>query len=109
MVAAVTWSTSFPGVVRPVCGKTDGALEVHHETGRSLRVGGEIRLCFECGPDGGVYHPDEVDMETVAEKAAELDRRFNRFEVHSHHCLPGGKDGPTIEHSHTDGSDPHRH
>lgn len=108
------WSTSFPGAVLGTCvlpgsELPDDALRVHHLTGRSLRIGGEIALCFDCGPDGGVYHPDEVDMATVRKKAAELDRRFNRFEVHSHHTFIDGHDGPAIEHSHTDGSEPHKH
>lgn len=59
------WSTAYPGFVWPQCGDPTGELEVHHDTGRSLRIGGDIHLCFECGPDGGVYHPDQSEMATI--------------------------------------------
>lgn len=104
----MTWSTSFPGIVTPACGVTDGAFEVHHETGRMLRIGSEARLCFDCGPDGGVYHPSEegptgdgaLSMAELRKLAKAFDREFNRFEVHRH---------SDIEHSHTDGSVAHKH
>lgn len=100
------WSMSFPGVVLPTCGDWDGALEIHNMTGRSLRIGGDIALCFDCGPGGGVYHPDQTDMATVSKSAAELDKGFNKFELHTHYML---KDSETIEHSHRDGDDRHYH
>lgn len=127
----MTWSTSFPGVVTPACGVTDGAFEVHHDTGRMLRQSSEVRLCFDCGPDGGVYHPDlvgirwqlrqttdkkvgrvsiELAMDYLRDLAAKvLDPQFNVFRVHQHHTIPGGKDGPNIVHSHTEGHRAHGH
>lgn len=106
------------------CGVIEGAFEVHRETGVSFRVSGEARLCFECGPDGGVYHPDRIGifhrrrtagepvrritraeaMAWVRARAAEVDPIHNHFEVHSHHV-----NGKEITHAHTDGSEMHRH
>jgi hypothetical protein len=97
---------SYPGMVLPECGNPEGGLEIHHLTGRTLRIDGEINLCFNCGPDGGVYHPDEADMPAITKEAAKLNARFNKFEKHTHSTLETtGK----IEHSHCDGSDRHNH
>jgi hypothetical protein len=138
-----TWSQSFPGVVTPGCRDATGAFEVHHETGRQLRIMGEARLCFRCGPDGGVYHPDlpgirflvkqaaatpdearripkrlprSTCFEYVRDIAAIYDKVHNQFRTHRHHTFleasaPGGprRDGPDIEHAHTDGGDAHKH
>lgn len=113
---ATIWSHAFPGLVMRACRDVDGAFEVHNETGRSLRIGGEAYLCFDCGPDGGVYHPEDRDAEgptftlaEVREIAARFDRHFNRFVVHRHHTFVDGRDGPAILHSHTDGGEAHRH
>lgn len=111
------WSESFNGVVTAACGIVDGAFEVHRETGRMLRIGSEASLCFGCGPDGGVYHPDAEGptgegaptMAALRKIAAAFDRQFNRFIVHSHHAFTDGRDGPTIQHAHTDGAGAHRH
>jgi len=45
------------GVVTPSCEDRDERYPVARHVGRMLRIGGEARLCFDCGPDGGVYHP----------------------------------------------------
>jgi hypothetical protein len=103
------WSASYPGAITLVCGSRV-RVDVHHETGRMLRIGGEIRLCFDCNPEGGHYHPDQADMATVGEKAATFDRAFNQFERHSHALISGERIlGQRVEHSHTDGSEPHAH
>ena len=110
-----TWSVSYPGIVTPACGSVEGAFEVHHETGRMLRIGSEAYLCFDCGPDGGVYHPEDREdmppqtMASVRKIAAAFDKQFNRFRGHRHHTFVVGRDGPSIEHSHTDGHEAHRH
>lgn len=119
------WSESYPGLVMAACGVTEGAFEVHHQTGRMLRQGGEARLCFECGPGGGVYHPDMAGIRHslrvdgllsvtpawpyLRAVAAEFDKHFNQFEVHQHHTFVDGRDGPNIQHSHTEGSVAHKH
>lgn len=92
------WSVSHPGFVLPACG--DGpefGLAIHHLTGISLRVGGEVALCFDCGPDGGVYHPDAVDMDAVRRDAhRHPDTATARFEStkeehRRYHMMGGGK------------------
>lgn len=47
------------GVVTPSCEDRDARYPVAHHVGRMLRIGGEVRLCFACGPEGGVYHPSQ--------------------------------------------------
>lgn len=107
------WSESFPGLVMAACGTPDVAFEVHRQTGRMLRQGGEIHLCFDCGPDGGVYHPCDCegasdDMAALVAQAREFDQHFNRFEVHGHATNLSGQPRD-IDHSHIDGADVHRH
>lgn len=53
------------GIVTPGCGDRSELLHIAYEVGVGLRVGGLARLCFDCGPDGGVYHPDQADMDTI--------------------------------------------
>lgn len=45
------------GVVTESCVDRESRLPVAQHVGRMLRIGSEAQLCFECGPDGGVYHP----------------------------------------------------
>lgn len=46
---------------------------ISYKAGVGLRIGGEAFLCFRCGPDGGVYHPDGHTIEHVLNLAKELD------------------------------------
>ena len=59
------------GVVTASCGDRDYRYPVAQHVGRMLRIGSEVRLCFTCGPEGGVYHPDDEhsmeDVRAVAE------------------------------------------
>ena len=49
------------GIVTDSCeDRTPYPVAAH--VGRMLRIGGEVRLCFDCGPDGGVYHPAGDDL-----------------------------------------------
>ncbi len=60
------------GVVIPSCDDHSDVLTVPVRSGVGLRIGGEARLCFRCGPDGSVYHPD--GEYTVAELRPIADR-----------------------------------
>lgn len=59
------------GIVTPSC-EDRTPYPVAQHVGRMLRIGSEARLCFACGPDGGVYHPDEdysmEDVRRIAER-----------------------------------------
>lgn len=46
------------GIVTPSCEERDTRYPVAQHVGRMLRIGSEASLCFACGPEGGVYHPD---------------------------------------------------
>lgn len=60
------------GIVTPSCDERDARYPVARHVGAMLRIGGETSLCFACGPEGGVYHPDEHyimdDVRAVAER-----------------------------------------
>ena len=45
------------GVIVPSCDRRGPVYVIPYRTGVGLRIGGEVGLCFTCGPDGGVYHP----------------------------------------------------
>jgi hypothetical protein len=45
------------GVVTPACEDRSEIFPVPLRTAIGLRIGGEINLCFACGPEGSVYHP----------------------------------------------------
>jgi hypothetical protein len=54
------------GIVVRSCRDRGVKMPVPARVGIGLRIGGEASLCFECGPDGGVYHPaDGLSMEQV--------------------------------------------
>jgi hypothetical protein len=63
-------SPSGFGIVTPGCDDRSEVLHIAYEAGVGLRVGSDARLCFDCGPDGGVYHPDQSDMATIRSKVA---------------------------------------
>lgn len=46
------------GIVTPACEDRGTRYPVTRHVGRMLRIGGDAHLCFGCGPEGGVYHPD---------------------------------------------------
>jgi hypothetical protein len=51
------------GIVTPSCqDRTQYAIPIR--AGVGLRIGGEARLCFECGPEGSVYHPADENGDT---------------------------------------------
>jgi hypothetical protein len=119
----VSWSRSFPGLVLRSCGDAADAFECHNGTGRNLRQAGDAYLCFSCGPDGGVYHPEAnraaehladgyeghlTTFDEVRAIAGELDRHHNRFELHEHQVGLASR-SRAITHSHTDGDDVHCH
>lgn len=61
----------WAGRVVPSCTDHTEWIVVSREVGVGLRIGGEANLCFDCGPDGGVYHPS-VSMSEVATVAVAL-------------------------------------
>ena len=60
------------GVVLPGCDDRSDLLTVPIRSGVGLRIAGEARLCFRCGPGGSVYHPDEAyslaDVRRIADR-----------------------------------------
>lgn len=60
------------GIVTPSCkDRTLYAIPIH--AGIGLRIGGEARLCFGCGPHGSVYHPEKgYALDQVLRIAGEL-------------------------------------
>jgi len=61
------------GVVFPSCDDHSDVLAVPVRSGIGLRIGGEARLCFRCGPDGSVYYPEEAyDLDEVRRVADRL-------------------------------------
>lgn len=48
-------------IVTPSC-RDRTRYAITARAGIGLRIGGEARLCFECGPSGGVYHPASYSM-----------------------------------------------
>lgn len=75
MTADPTWRIPLTpagfGIVTAGCDDRSDVLHVAYEVGVGLRVGSLARLCFECGPDGGVYHPDQADMATIRAEVAD--------------------------------------
>lgn len=65
--------TVTEGVVTSSCKPGAIVLRVSKKVGIGLRIGGEVSLCFECGPEGGVYHPTPgISMAKVNEVAVGL-------------------------------------
>lgn len=63
----------WQGVITPACHDRTRTEVVSRHVGIGLRIGGEASLCFDCGPDGGHYHPSEGEsMDTVMTVAARL-------------------------------------
>ncbi len=65
------------GIVTRDCGDRGEQFHVDFDAGRMLRVGDIAYLCFDCGPEGGVYHPERP------------------------RCAPGDHDGPCDCETHT--------
>jgi hypothetical protein len=68
------------GVVVESCEDRTYRYPVGQHVGRMLRIAGFAYLCFDCGPDGGVYHipyaaPGVPDW-TMAQVKAEAERIF---------------------------------
>lgn len=57
------------GVLTPSCDERGPVHVISYWAGVGLRIGGEARLCFTCGPDGGVYHPSS----NVPDNGADFD------------------------------------
>lgn len=60
------------GIVTLSCADRTVRMPVPARVGIGLRIGGECHLCFDCGPEGGVYHP--ANGLSLAEVRAVADR-----------------------------------
>lgn len=74
IMEAFTPGEPWAGYVSPSCVSRVGAFVVNHEIGVGLRIGGEANLCFQCGPEGGHYHPS-VSMDEARAAASRLAHR----------------------------------
>lgn len=70
------------GIVTPSCEDRDDRYPVVQHAGRMLRIGGEVRLCFACGPDGGVYHPSRSDEGMWGYSMEDVRRTAERIFLH---------------------------
>lgn len=61
----------WAGIVTPSCEDHTSWISVQREIGVGLRIGGEANLCFQCGPEGGHYHPS-VSMDEARAAASRL-------------------------------------
>jgi hypothetical protein len=46
------------GVITPSCADRSEKFSVPVRVGEGLRVAGKVSLCFVCGPEGSVFHPE---------------------------------------------------